>query len=210
MDASRQQLVGQVEELERRLRRLQHIVVGSVLLCAAAVAAACTTVNAEARAAGDGILRARGLVITDARGNERIHIGAPVPDDPGGARPRISEATGMIILDENGHERFGIGHRADDETVIGFDAPPGTGSGSNRERLHLGVDAQGRGFVRFLDRTSALAGRLHLTGEDKVALEFWQGHLPTRTFRRSVIDLEGWRRLPTIRSPRRPANGDWP
>lgn len=189
-----EQALGQrVEELERRLRRMQMMVLLVAVAAGALIAAACTQLNAQP--AGDGILRARGIVITDAKGVERIHIGSPVPSPPGEAGARISPATGMMIHDENGRERFGVGYREDGWTVIGFDAAPGTGTG-NRERLHLGVEANGRAFIRFLDQTGGLAGRLHQTVEDRVALEFWKGDAVTRSFQRSTVDLDGWRKLP--------------
>src|SRR5437899_4760243 len=53
------------------------------------------------------VLKARGLIIVDERGRERIFIGSPVPDPKEGAR--IKPATGITINDPAGFERFAVG-----------------------------------------------------------------------------------------------------
>ena len=194
----------QLERLERRLRNAQIKITALAVFAAASVAAGCVSIaTAESPLLRDGILRARGIVITDARGVERIHIGAPVPDAPGEGGPRVAESTGMLIHDENGRERWGVGLLSNGVLSMGFDAAPGAaaGSGANRERLHLGVTPDGRGYVRFLDRTSGLAGRLHLDERDRMALDFWGGNAAERRFARSQIDVDGWKKLPDHRLP---------
>jgi hypothetical protein len=190
-----------VEDLERRLHRFQLLCLILMLICASTLVAACSRLYAGQSEAAAGIVRARGIVIVDEQGRERIHIGSPVPDPPGEPGHRIAAATGMIILDENGRERWGLGHRTDDWTVMGFDAAPGNGTGANRERLHIGVDNEGRGFLRYLDRSSGIAGRLHLTEEDQLALEFWKGNARERRFRRGNVDVDGWHPLPDFVLP---------
>ena len=195
MDGSTE-LTLRLDAMERRLRRSQLLSAALLLLLGSLLVGACTRLYADQGRGTADVLRVRGIVVVDAQGRERIHIGSPVPDAPGESGPRIAAATGMIILDENGRERFGLGYRTDNVTAMGFDAAPGNGTGANRERLHLGVDEDGRGFIRYLDRSSGLAGRLHLTEEDRLALELWQGNPQTRRFRRSTVDVEGWRALP--------------
>jgi|CZKF01.1.fsa_nt_gi hypothetical protein len=55
------------------------------------------------------ILRARGLVITDEKGTERVVIGAPLPDPTilGKIHKRDGPVSGLIIADATGTERGG-------------------------------------------------------------------------------------------------------
>ena len=55
------------------------------------------------------ILRARGLVIIDEKGTERVVIGAPLPDPMilGKRRKRDGRVSGLIIADGTGTERGG-------------------------------------------------------------------------------------------------------
>lgn len=55
------------------------------------------------------IVRARGLMITDAKGTERTVIGAPLPDPIilGKAHKRDGPVSGLIIADSTGTERGG-------------------------------------------------------------------------------------------------------
>jgi len=105
-----QELAARIAVLEKSLRRAQLVQAGMLLFGAAALVAACTSLGAATAPGGNqernGIVRARGIIITDEKGTERINIGAPVPDPPG-AGERVQEATGMIIHDANGKERFG-------------------------------------------------------------------------------------------------------
>jgi WD40 repeat protein len=57
----------------------------------------------------DKILRARGLVIVDAKGTERVWIGAPVPEPLvlGKRLPRGGDVRGILLCDEEGNERSG-------------------------------------------------------------------------------------------------------
>ena len=64
------------------------------------------------------VLKARGLIIVDERGRERIFIGSPVPDLKEGARRK--PATGITINDPAGFERFGLGLSEDNRLVMGF------------------------------------------------------------------------------------------
>lgn len=58
--------------------------------------------------AGDGILRGRGLILSDASGKARILFGAPFPDIKD--RIRQDERTSSIVfLDDQGHDRLVLG-----------------------------------------------------------------------------------------------------
>jgi hypothetical protein len=132
-------------------------------------------------------LRAEQLVIVDEQGRERIVIGAPVPD-PAGAK-RISSTTGIVINDTSGYERFGLGLQETGRMIMGFDAPPGTGTGGNPERINIVANNDGTAFIRFLDQNSLLKSRLFLNDENEVLLEFLE--ITPDSVRRRQIGFEG-------------------
>jgi hypothetical protein len=152
-------LQGQIDRLNKRLRRLQW----SVLLVAALGLLLAIGVAAQGRT----MLRVRSLIIEDEAGKARVILGAPVSGPQ-----RISSSTGVIILDENGVERFGVGLLANGNMIMGFDAPPGTGDERNRERLSLGADAAGGAFLMFHNRKTQVPGRLMVDDNDQFYLEF--------------------------------------
>lgn len=80
-------------ELTRRLARTERQV---RLLALVAVALGATTL-AAARPGSPDVLRARGLVITDAAGRERIVLGAPM--EHASAAPTLRGAIGIAVLD---------------------------------------------------------------------------------------------------------------
>lgn len=183
--------------LEKALRRAQRVQAAMFLFGVAAVVAACTSLGAATNP-GRGqerndIVRTRGIVITDEKGTERIHIGAPLPSPPGEGE-RVMEATGMIIHDANGKERFGLGVMPNGVVAMGFDAPRGVGDNRNPERLHMGVTPDGRSFVRFLDQKTQLAGMLHLSETDDLVLDIWDA--TEGSFARGRLDISGWHKLP--------------
>jgi hypothetical protein len=181
------ELTARVERLEERLRKAHRLIL-ALVTCGLGVFAVAAAMP------DDGVIRARGLVLHDAGGTDRIFIGAPVPSGPGEGGDRISPMTGMILLDANRRERFGLGLQDSGWLVMGFDAAPGIGRGANRERLHLGVTPEGQGFIRYLDQDSGLAGRLLLNDENRVALELWRRD--GNVAHRGALDIDGWRRLP--------------
>ena len=129
------------------------------------------------------VLKARGLIIVDENGRERIFIGAPVPDPKDGARR--TPATGMTINDPAGFERFGLGLFDDNRLTMGFDAPRGTGDERNRERITISADAKGGGYIRFLNRKTLVPGLLQLEDDDRLYLDF-QDVQPTKLIRRRI------------------------
>ena len=154
-----------VDRLERRVRLLGILMLVSMLIAVAAI-----TLPAAHAQGQPSILRARGLIILDEQGRERVLIGAPVPNPREGTRS--SPSTGLVINDVAGYERFGLGLFNDNRVVMGFDAPPGTGDDRNRERINLVADATGGAYVRFLNRKIAVTGRLVLDAADQFYLEF--------------------------------------
>jgi hypothetical protein len=158
---SSSQLQVQVDRLNRRLRRLQLVL---VLMAFSAIG---ILLVEGIFAQGPTTLRARSLIIEDEAGKARVILGAPVPGPQ-----RISPSTGMIILDKNGVERFGVGLLDNGNMAMGFDAPPGTGDPRNRERINLVADANGSAWIRFLNRQTRVPARLLLDERDQFYLEF--------------------------------------
>ena len=128
-------------KLTRTVRWLQ--------LYAALMTVALAVLFVRSGTAAGGVLRARGLIIEDAAGRERILIGAPVPDASNRVRtdetrvrdlwaPRfpdaymgyyqdyIHETNGMLILSEDGFDRLVVGDPVPDPN-IGKRVVPSTG-----------------------------------------------------------------------------------
>ena len=82
--------------LESECRRLRI----ALVLLAVFVVATATTLHPRAQQARD-VLRARGLIIEDEAGRQRVVLGAPIPENQQTTR------TGLKILDESGVERWG-------------------------------------------------------------------------------------------------------
>lgn len=126
------------------------------------------------------VLRARGLVIEDAEGRDRILIGAPLPASPqrirtdpakaraawGGRYPdldfysKLEHATnGLLILDANGHDRIAIGDPTPDPNT-GKRIAPAVGIAINDAE---GFERSGWGHFPSLGRTGL--GLDHASGE---------------------------------------------
>jgi hypothetical protein len=158
----RHDLQKRVERIERRVRHYQIALVIVVLSFSVAMFSTTTTAQEP------NVLRAKGLVIEDATGRDRIVLGAPLTDPQG----RVSPSTGIRINDPQGVERFAVGLLNNDRVVMGFDAPVGKGDPRNRERITIVADAEGGGYIRFLNRQTGVPGRLILGDDDKLYLEF--------------------------------------
>ena len=154
-----------LDRLERRVRVLGTVSALSIVL--ALGVATWPSVFAQGQ---PPLIRARGLVVVDDRGRDRIVIGAPVPNPKEGVRR--SASTGIVINDPAGYERCGLGLTDDGQIGMGFDAPPGTGDSRNRERINLAADATGGAYIRFLNRKTFVPGRLVVDGSDQFYLEF--------------------------------------
>lgn len=156
-------LLLRVETLERQIRWRNRL--GTALAVLAALAAA-SSLGLTAQDSGN--LRVRSLIVEDERGRERIVLGAPLPGDGRNTNLR----SGIRINDPNGVERFGVMLFEDGRMVMGLDAPPGKGDDRNRERINLVADQDGGAYIRFLDRRTLIAGRLVLSPDNKLWLEF--------------------------------------
>jgi hypothetical protein len=188
-------LVARVARLELQLKTSRYLILVALLVCLFLGAGWGGLFIMKLSGRTASVIRTSKLVITDNRGVDRIIIGAPAPSAPNEVGPRVSPMTGMILLDRNGRERFGVGLQDTGMLSMGFDAAPGIGRGENRERLHLGVEPDGRAFLRFLDNESGLAGRLHMSDKDALELQFARKR-DDRHVSISAIDLTGFHRLP--------------
>lgn len=93
--------------LQREVARLRALVI-IALLAVIALAAASLLRKQDTPTKPDTILRAQGLVITDAQGHDRILIGAPVPASKD--RTRKDDASdGIIFLGKTGADRLALG-----------------------------------------------------------------------------------------------------
>ncbi|WEN16206.1 hypothetical protein PY254_05935 [Rhodanobacter sp. AS-Z3] len=93
--------------LQREVSRLRVLVI-IALLAVIALAAMSLLRKPDAPAKSDSILRAQGLVITDAQGHDRILIGAPAPASK--ERTRKDDASdGIIFLGKTGADRLALG-----------------------------------------------------------------------------------------------------
>ena len=133
------------EQLTRTVRWLQIYAAMLTIALAALFVRGGTTTD------GDGVLRARGLIIEDDAGRERVLIGAPIPEaanrvrtddarireawatrypDPdaymGYYQDYSHEANGMLILSEDGFDRLVVGDPVPDP-VVGKRIAPSTG-----------------------------------------------------------------------------------
>ena len=161
-----------IEELERQVARLKRL--GGVLFAAVAVLALCSL---QSKTASDGILRARGLVLTDEAGRERILLGAPAPFAKNRVRtdpervakiwgPRFPkeyldlykgyrhDVNGLLVLDEDGFDRLALGDGVPDPNT-GKRVGATTGIAINDEQ---GFERTGYGLLRVGDQHRAQLG----------------------------------------------------
>jgi len=109
MDTPNEVLEERVRRLERRVRSLHRVAALSTAATALLLLLGATTSTRTA-----SVLRARGLVIEDAHGHERILLGAPVPQVSG--RKRHDPATALIFLGEDGADRLAVGYQPDPQS----------------------------------------------------------------------------------------------
>ena len=94
--------------LDRRVARLQRLVLGLVILVVLAAAWMVRIGHSETALAADRVLRVRGLVVEDQSGRARILLGAPTPDVP--ERLRKDATTALVVLNETGTDRLILGY----------------------------------------------------------------------------------------------------
>lgn len=163
-------LRSRVTQLETEARRTRRgaLIAGFVVLVGA--------LSAAHRSTPPEVVTVRGLIVVDSTGRSRISIG----EMPGNRRSR---SFGMAIRDTVGDERFGVALAADGQMGMGFDAPRGTGSDANRERINISAGQNGLASIRFLDRKTTPRAYLMLTDEDRVSLVLNADTAGRRTYR---------------------------
>ena len=90
----------EVERLRKSLRRTQAM--------AASALAAVGLMLLMGAARGPQVLRAKGLVIVDEHGRDRILLGAPTPESTGRNR-KDGQAESLVFLGEDGADRVIVG-----------------------------------------------------------------------------------------------------
>jgi hypothetical protein len=102
------------EEVFRLKRAHQTHRLISAIACAAAIGSTLMFLNRPSAVSAsttskDGILHVRGVVVEDASGQERVRLGAPLPDPlfHGVRGHRSGEISGLLITDATGTERGG-------------------------------------------------------------------------------------------------------
>lgn len=145
----------------------------------------------------DDIIRAKGIVIIDNMGRERILIGAPIPAAKNRVRTDLTKVkeiwgkdfpkeyldwykeynhstNGMLVLDENGFDRVALGSTVPDPN-IGKRIGPATGilindeQGYERSGYNLIKVKGGNRMVLGLDRTDGTEGTILSIMEDGTA-----------------------------------------
>lgn len=92
----------EMEILQQRIRSLERRTRTLTALFGLAVAA--ILIGADRQ---DDVLRARGLVITDAGGRDRIVLGAPMAH--ASRDPKLAETVGLAVLDASGRLHVSVG-----------------------------------------------------------------------------------------------------
>ncbi len=100
-------LLNRTERLERRLRGYQTLCTLGVLGAVAWVSTGLASPEASHQDA-NGVVRARGLIIVDDEGRDRILLGAPVPQTA--ARTHPDATTSLVFLGEDGTDRVTVGY----------------------------------------------------------------------------------------------------
>jgi len=124
-----------IEKLEKQVKWL-----GACVLILATVVVSLITLAAKSEPDGAKILRARGLIIEDDQGRERILIGAPIPAAKNRVRTDLdrakglwgeefgekrmaayrdlrNESNGIVILNADGFDRIAIGDPVPDPNI---------------------------------------------------------------------------------------------
>ncbi|MFW6088805.1 MAG: hypothetical protein ACODAB_03560 [Gemmatimonadota bacterium] len=110
------------ERLDRAERRVRWLTAG-LLACGLAVVLGAA--QAAAPPPPQDVIRARGLVIVDSAGRERVVVGAPMADASEDAR--LAETTGVTVLDAEGRLAASIGAN---NPLIRPDGTPGERRGT--------------------------------------------------------------------------------
>ena len=179
-----------IERLEKRQRLFYLVGMLGVAVFVTIAAAALQPGGAQSNSSAS-ILRARGLVIVDDQGRERILIGAPVPPAANRIRTNLArvkeiwgkrfpdpnaymkyyqgyrhDTNGLLVLDENGFDRIAIGDPVPDPN-IGKRIGPSTGMTINNDQ---GFERSGYGLLKAKDGYRVVLGMDGSNGEEGLTL----------------------------------------
>jgi len=179
----------QIAALERQLQRQRRLLVSMWVVVAGIALTAFVPKPPH-------VLRARGLVIVDAAGRERILIGAPIPDARHRVRTDSARAArawasrfpdpaqymrwyagyrhsmhGMLVLDENGIDRLAVGDSTPDPN-IGKRIGAGPGLIVNDAQ---GFERTGYGMLTVAGRDRVVLGLDGNDGQEAVVLSVQDG-----------------------------------
>jgi hypothetical protein len=170
--------------LQKQIRRLQVCVAFLAIAVLVLIGSAFSTAEKH-----DGVLRARGLIIEDDQGKERILIGSPIP----GAKNRVrtdlarvrelwgkrfpekymewyrsyqNDMNGILILDANGFDRVGLGDPVPDPNS-GKRIAPSSGLVLNDEE---GFERSGYGLLKVESRYRVVLGMDNAQGQEGATL----------------------------------------
>ena len=122
--------------LEKQVQLLQESNRSQRLICALSCATTLiltlfvwsrTTSVSASTTDKDGVMRLRGLVVVDAAGNERVRLGAPLPDPlmRGVRVKRNGVLSGILLTDATGTERSGYATEEEGEAFLTLDSQHG-------------------------------------------------------------------------------------
>jgi hypothetical protein len=104
-----------ITHLERRVRLLTFLLLGTFAAIAFASVIVMRTISASANESPK-VIRTRGIVIEDGQGRPRLLLGAPIPKIEG--RKRHDDLTnGIVLLEESGTDRLIVGDALAPQTV---------------------------------------------------------------------------------------------
>jgi len=170
--------------LQKQIRLLQVCVAFLAVAVLVLIASAFSTAEKH-----DGVLRARGLIIEDAQGKERILIGAPIPEAKNRVRTDLArvreiwgkkfperymewyrsyqnDMNGILILDANGFDRVGLGDPVPDPNS-GKRIAPSSGLVINDEE---GFERSVYGLLKVENRYRVVLGMDNAQGEEGATL----------------------------------------
>ena len=178
--------------LQKRVRLLERSLVLVVGACVGLILVF-FTLGTTAEMKPD-VLRARGLIIVDDQGRERVLIGAPIPPAANRVRTNLArvkeiwgkrypdpnvymkyyqgyrnDTNGLLVLDDNGFDRIAIGDPVPDPN-IGKRIGPSTGVTINDDK---GDERSGYGLLSTKDGNRIVFGMDAADGEEGLTLSLF-------------------------------------
>lgn len=176
--------MGNEIRLQKQIRHLQVCVVFLGVAVVVLIGSAFSTAEKH-----DGVLRARGLIIEDDQGKERILIGSPIPEAKNRVRTDLARVreiwgkrfpekymewyqgyqknmNGILILDANGFDRVGLGDPVPDPNT-GKRIAPSSGLVLNDEE---GFERSGYGLLKVESRYRVVLGMDNAKGQEGATL----------------------------------------